>query len=374
MTRRGILLLFVGPAVLVAGWLARLPTLVELGAAPLIAMMLVFPILGRKPFGHLRVGSLPSRVARGNDVRFRFGFSVTGSRRWLWIEEGHLRSPARVFPVGRGAGFVEYVLDTSRRGVVEIGPFRLVQRDPFGLIRRTAARVAGTKITVQPRVYTPDVPKALALALAAGDDATPAAVSGDEHFLALREYVLGDDPRTIHWRSSARVGELVVRQSVATVSRGTIVVLDVDSTAYSVDPMAGGSSSAELFEASIDLAASVAAVAAGHGTVHVVTTGKAAPVFAGSEADLNPVLDGLAGVQLSQPLATAPEGMGLLARLTSSGRVVVISGSPGHRLLPAALACHNAGLSVTVLTTSTTRRMASTGIRLIELDLMRSAR
>ena len=49
---------------------------------------------------------------------------------------------------------------------------------------------------------------------------------GDE-FLTLREYELGDDLRRVHWRSTARTGELMIRQDEARWRSRAAVVLDV---------------------------------------------------------------------------------------------------------------------------------------------------
>ena len=53
-----------------------------------------------------------------------------------------------------------------------------------------------------------------------------------DSFRGLREYVAGDDLRHVHWRSSARTGELVVRQDEQPRPRATAVVLDLRRTAH----------------------------------------------------------------------------------------------------------------------------------------------
>ena len=54
----------------------------------------------------------------------------------------------------------------------------------------------------------------------------------DLAFHALREYVPGDDLRHVHWRSSARAGELLVRQYHDTRRNHATVVVDADPAAY----------------------------------------------------------------------------------------------------------------------------------------------
>jgi uncharacterized protein (DUF58 family) len=79
---------------------------------------------------------------------------------------------------------------------------------------------------------------------------------GSITFSTLREYVLGDDLRHVHWRTSARVGELMVREHVDTSLPRLVVLLDDRSVGHG--PGAGGEST---FEAACEAAASVAVAA-----------------------------------------------------------------------------------------------------------------
>ena len=75
----------------------------------------------------------------------------------------------------------------------------------------------------------------------------------DLAFHALREYVPGDDLRHVHWRSSARAGELLVRQYHDTRRNHATVVLDADPAAYRSD---------EEYELGVSVAASLIMCAA----------------------------------------------------------------------------------------------------------------
>ena len=77
---------------------------------------------------------------------------------------------------------------------------------------------------------------------------------GDE-FVTLREYELGDDLRRVHWRSTARTGELMIRQDEARWRSRAAVVLDVQPGAHD----------AASFEVAVEAAASVVG-AAGRGS------------------------------------------------------------------------------------------------------------
>ena len=118
-----------------------------------------------------------------------------------------------------------YRIPTDRRGVLTIGPLTAVRHDVLGLAR-SIVEVAGTEeVLVAPRAHLLDMPQlghgvlgrhllALAQRLGPGD------------FHSLRDYVDGDEPRSIHWRASARSEELKVRQDTVEGLRRCVVLLD----------------------------------------------------------------------------------------------------------------------------------------------------
>lgn len=100
---------------------------------------------------------------------------------------------------------------TTRRGVLDVGPVTGVRADPVGLVRRELVWTAREQVVVHPRtIAIPSTSTGLVRDLEgqATTDLSPADIS----FHAIREYVPGDDPRTIHWRSTAKTGAFMVRQ------------------------------------------------------------------------------------------------------------------------------------------------------------------
>ncbi|MEO3869282.1 DUF58 domain-containing protein [Nonomuraea sp. B12E4] len=140
---------------------------------------------------------------------------------------------------------VSYPLLTARRGEIPVGPLRLVRADPFGLTRQVREYGLPATLLVRPRTVPLPVPpsgRAHHLEGPTSDNAP----SGTVTFHTLREYVVGDDLRHVHWRSSARTGTLMVRQLIDASLPTTTVVLDTRG----------------LTEPAVDAAASVAVAAA----------------------------------------------------------------------------------------------------------------
>jgi uncharacterized protein (DUF58 family) len=103
---------------------------------------------------------------------------------------------------------------------------------------------------IRPRVHDIVAPVAVGSRVAAESEAAAArAITSDlgSEFLTLRPYEVGDDLRRVHWRASARSGELMIRQDEARWRSRAAVVLDVHSSAHD----------AESFEVAVEAAASI---------------------------------------------------------------------------------------------------------------------
>jgi uncharacterized protein (DUF58 family) len=141
-------------------------------------------------------------------------------------------------------------LPTDHRGVFAIGPLTVRRGDPIGLVRRGDDQSDLGQLIVHPRVHLiSPFPAGTARDL----DGVPSgeAAEGGITFSGLREYVPGDDLRLIHWRSSARVGELMVRHNIDVYRPGTTVLLDTNDVLHDD----------ESFEDAVRVAASIISAA-----------------------------------------------------------------------------------------------------------------
>jgi uncharacterized protein (DUF58 family) len=159
-------------------------------------------------------------------------------------------------------GLRTYRLPTSRRGTYEVGPVEVPRADPFGLCRRARALGQPQVISVHPRVL-PLRPITSGTSRNVEGPSSDMSPQGSVTFHRLREYVIGDDLRKVHWPSTARLGKLVVRQYVDTAQPYTVVLVDLRPEVYSPDS----------FEEALDVTASVVmSMALGEAPVQLRTT------------------------------------------------------------------------------------------------------
>lgn len=138
-----------------------------------------------------------------------------------------------------------YGLRVNRRGTCTLGSMRIEMTDPFGLARRVLPGPERVRLTVLPRIEA-IAPSTFQIESELDSVASPASAQGSE-FASLREYTRGDDLRKVHWRTSARRDELVVRRDAEPVRVGCSVLLDVRESSHD----------AATFEAAVSAAASI---------------------------------------------------------------------------------------------------------------------
>jgi len=124
-----------------------------------------------------------------------------------------------------------YRVPTTTRGVIGLGPLRLIVADALGIARSTTAIVGTDEIVVAPRTLPIDMPVLgrgpLGRALLAS-----ARRLGPGDFHGLREYATGDEPRSIHWRASARSDDLMVKEYAVEGLHQCTVVFDASPGAH----------------------------------------------------------------------------------------------------------------------------------------------
>ncbi|QKW05999.1 DUF58 domain-containing protein [Streptomyces sp. NA04227] len=136
----------------------------------------------------------------------------------------------RVEPGGRRE--VAYRVRSDLRGRYPLGPLQLRLSDPFGMCELTRSFSSQDMLTVVPRVEALPAVRLTGEARGYGEGRLRApALAGDDDVIP-RGYRHGDDVRRVHWRSTARHGELMVRREEQPQQARCTVLLDTRGVAY----------------------------------------------------------------------------------------------------------------------------------------------
>ncbi|MDN5795247.1 MAG: DUF58 domain-containing protein [Intrasporangium sp.] len=221
----------------------------------------------------------------------------------------------RIAPNHRRA--VEYPVRSHIRGHHPLGPLSVQIPDPFGLANRNAVLEGSTDLVVLPAVHPLSASRQPSSGVGSeGEQARLLALHGEDD-MTVREYRDGDDLRRIHWPSTARVGDLMVRQEDRPSQRRAVLLLDPRPSAH------GGSGATGSFEWAVTALASIGAHLIDSGyAVHLVCVETVDATRAGDPMGRGEILDVLA---VTQPRADTGEDDVLRAAqaLTDAGGFVV---------------------------------------------------
>jgi uncharacterized protein (DUF58 family) len=322
LTRQGWLVVIGTVVLLGAGRLLGLTELFALGVIAAVLLIASAILVGTARL-ELEVGRSihPARVHVGTASRVDLTIrnlraTTTPVLRLRDPVSGTRGADLLVPPLGRGERTIAaYRLPTDRRGLVQIGPLDVVVGDPFGLT--SVATVAAPRVGLT--VY-PHVDQIEPLPYTTGHDPLAGARQPNslgrtgEDFYALRPYVVGDDLRRIHWPSSARHDELLVRQNELPWQGRTTVLLDVRKAAHAGDSL----------EVAVSAAASiVAATARRNDLVRLVTTAGSDSDFAPGSDHIEAIMEHLAVVPPA-PTGSLRRAVEMLTRHSTGGALVVI--------------------------------------------------
>jgi uncharacterized protein (DUF58 family) len=125
----------------------------------------------------------------------------------------------------KSAQVAAYRRTPTRRGRdIHVG-FRIATRFPFGLFEKSREVPASGELVIYPAVDPVQAPPAAAAGRYPGADVAVARGLGEE-FLGLKLMRPGEDPRDIHWRKSAAVGQVVMRERARETRPDITLVLD----------------------------------------------------------------------------------------------------------------------------------------------------
>lgn len=127
---------------------------------------------------------------------------------------------------------VSYRVRSDLRGRYPLGPLQLRLTDPFGMCELTRSFSAHDTLTVIPRTEQLPPVRLTGESAGYGDGRQRSLALAGEDDVIPRGYRHGDDLRRVHWRSTARYGELMVRREEQPQRARCTVLLDTRRTAY----------------------------------------------------------------------------------------------------------------------------------------------
>lgn len=204
-----------------------------------------------------------------------------------------------------------FTIPTTHRAVIPVGPASTVRGDPVGLLRRERRWTETIDLFVHPRIALLDRLGAGFLRDLEGQTTQDLSPS-DVAFHTLREYVPGDDLRHIHWKTTARIGTLMVRQFVDTRRSLLAVLLGTDPAGYRSD---------EEFELAVSMAASIGVRALrDEQTVRYITGRREVPARSAVQ-----LLDVTAAIELRAGSGTLDDAIATANQIASDASIVAVA-------------------------------------------------
>ncbi|MFG1944559.1 DUF58 domain-containing protein [Nonomuraea sp. NPDC048826] len=151
----------------------------------------------------------------------------------------------------RGVREIDYRVRSDLRGRYPIGPLSVRIADPFGLVELARSFTITDTLVVTPKVVPLPHVRLSGEWTGGGDSRTRSVAAAGDDDVAPREYRQGDDLRRVHWRSTARHGELMVRREEQQWQSRGALLLDTRKYAHR------GEGPRSSFEVAVSAAASI---------------------------------------------------------------------------------------------------------------------
>jgi uncharacterized protein (DUF58 family) len=354
LTVRGRCLVAAGGVLLLVGSLLGERPLVQVAVFVLALPLLSAAVVARERFRlSARRTVTPARVPRGGTAEVLLEVANADTRPGgLWVLTEQVPGA-----LGRSPGFVverlapgdrtglRYRVHGHRRGRHVLGPLRLRLVDPFGLVERSAVGADSAPLLVVPRVRPLGTGGPAGGQGGGGEGARRTIAVHGEDDVSTREYRHGDDLRKVHWRATARMGELMVRLEERPWRAQATLLLDTRARAHLIAPhgRAPGSAGpgrpgptgdehppADSLEWLVEAAASIGTELAARGAVlrAITDNGELTPTSGRGRLSAEDLLDRLAVVGPSR-VTSLGSGVEQLCRAAGDGPVICLLGAVG---------------------------------------------
>ena len=214
-----------------------------------------------------------------------------------------------------GSREYSYQVRPDSRGKFTIGPLQLRVADAFGLVEIGRSFSAMSTLTVTPRILPLERPALAGNWPGDGDRGRRTISASGEDDIAPRAYREGDSLHRVHWRSTARYGELMVRREEQHWRNSAALFLDTRRVAYN------GTGPGSAFEFAVSAAASIGVHLSGEGFDARFVTEEGEMGTQGTFQDS--LLDTLAVIAPSRATGL---GDGVAALAAGSGQIIAVCG------------------------------------------------
>ncbi|MFL5937008.1 MAG: DUF58 domain-containing protein [Gaiellaceae bacterium] len=230
MTARGRAALALGVLTYVAGWAFGSRPLYVVAVGLILTVLLAWLAvrLTARPAGLRR--SLPAMPLEGDDVPVRVELELESkfAPAGITLVEHYKKLGARRTELRRDGRhlWARYVLEAVPRGRYAIDEAVVVVEDPFGLERREPRVTETASLVVYPRLV--ELERLFSEVGSHARDGRRVLLQRPSGFdlHSVRDYVEGDSLRKVHWRSTARRGQLMVKELEDAPRDDVAVVLD----------------------------------------------------------------------------------------------------------------------------------------------------
>ncbi len=220
---------------------------------------------------------------------------------WFELEAGVLNArrhlTARLDPGENHR--LEWPVSMPKRGRIPVRLRSVGSLYPFGFLRKSVASEMSGEVLVWPATVPYERNSAGAVWRTSRGRGTEKRSGREGELQALRRYVPGDAPRLVHWKASARLRHLMVRQFSAEGVAGFTLRLCNDASVWTRP---------EQFELAVGLTATLAEDLFQQGCLHATMVGEEAPVEVRQWRDVERFLDRLAVLEREQPEEQAGAG------------------------------------------------------------------
>jgi uncharacterized protein (DUF58 family) len=329
MTKRGRAVLALGVVVYVVAWIfgSRALYPVATGLVLAVAGAVAWVRLSSRP-PHVRRHGARRQVVEGDDVRIDLEVETPAALPppTLVALERAGRLPERtveLWRAGRGRFAGGYELRAVPRGRYAFDTVQLTIEDPFALARSRLAKGEPEALVVYPRLV--ELPTVFSEGGARAHDGRRLLLHRTTGYElhSVREHVQGESLRAVHWPTTARRGQLMVKELEDAPRDEVVVVLDADATA----------TTREAFDVAVRAAGSIMRSHLRRGRRCELVVNAARPA---SSSDWRRTLELLAAVQADgrTPVSAAVQNLQALEVVVVTSRVdVALADRLVHRAL-----------------------------------------